>query len=161
MRKDVECTFGILKKRFKILDHGVNVKSIHDVDKVWQTCCSLHNMILESDGLDEFWDDGEDVNCLDAESTAIRRLNDLPITQQEVVADVEAYNDEYESFDGFYEVHKMNQVAFKKRLIDHFDIKFKKIKLYGQRDSQNLDTYKLIMIMISHLFKLQFRLSCI
>jgi hypothetical protein len=40
MRKDVECTFGILKKRWTILDKGVQAKKIENADLVWKTCCA-------------------------------------------------------------------------------------------------------------------------
>ena len=30
--------------------------SIESVDMIWATCCALHNMLLEVDGLDEPWD---------------------------------------------------------------------------------------------------------
>ena len=36
MRKDVECTFGILKKRWSILSKGIHAKSVGDADKVWK-----------------------------------------------------------------------------------------------------------------------------
>jgi hypothetical protein len=56
LRKDVECTFGILKKRFRILklpqlwwsDNGRSTK----LDNVFQACCVLHNMLLHVDGRD-------------------------------------------------------------------------------------------------------------
>ena len=56
MRKDVECTFGILKGRWRILKVGVslygNKRGLDTVDNTWKTCCALHNMLLEEDGLD-------------------------------------------------------------------------------------------------------------
>jgi hypothetical protein len=58
MRKDVECTFGILKGRFRILKTGIRLQKIEAVDKIWLTCCALHNLLLESDGLDENWESG-------------------------------------------------------------------------------------------------------
>ena len=56
MRKDVECTFGILKGRWRILKTGVRLHDTASVDKIWLTCCALHNMRLEVDGLDKEWD---------------------------------------------------------------------------------------------------------
>ena len=56
MRKDVECAFGILKGRFRILKTGVRLHSTLSVDRIWLTCCALHNMLLEVDGLDAPWD---------------------------------------------------------------------------------------------------------
>ena len=56
MRKDVECTFGILKGRWRILKTGIRLHATESVDKIWLTCCAFHNMLLEVDGLDEPWD---------------------------------------------------------------------------------------------------------
>jgi len=56
MRKDVECTFGILKGRWRILKTGIRVEGVDAVDKIWLTCCALHNWLLDIDGLDEHWD---------------------------------------------------------------------------------------------------------
>ncbi len=59
MRKDVECTFGILKGRWRILKTGVRLHGIRVVDKVWLTCCALHNLLLDEDGNgDEEWAGG-------------------------------------------------------------------------------------------------------
>ncbi len=56
MRKDVECTFGIMKGRFRILKTGIPMHGIEVCDRVWKTCCALHNFLLEEDGLDIGWD---------------------------------------------------------------------------------------------------------
>jgi hypothetical protein len=58
MRKDVECTFGILKGRWHILKAGICVHGIDIADKIWLTCCVLHNMLLDVDSLDEHWSAG-------------------------------------------------------------------------------------------------------
>jgi len=55
MRKDVECTFGILKGRWRILKSGVRLNGVDSVDCIWLTCCALHNWLLEVDGLSETW----------------------------------------------------------------------------------------------------------
>jgi hypothetical protein len=44
--KDVECTFGILKKRWRILDYGFNYYCMKDCEKIFTVCCMLHNMLL-------------------------------------------------------------------------------------------------------------------
>jgi hypothetical protein len=54
IRKDVECLFGVLKARFRLLKlpflyHGNNSKS--KCDNVFFTCCMLHNVLLQYDGL--------------------------------------------------------------------------------------------------------------
>jgi len=43
MRKDVECTFGIMKGRWRILKMGIRLHGTPKADKTWKTCCALHN----------------------------------------------------------------------------------------------------------------------
>ena len=62
----VECTFGILKSRFRILKTGFRIQDRRACDHVWRTCCALHNLLLEVDGRAELWQDevappGEDL----------------------------------------------------------------------------------------------------
>jgi hypothetical protein len=47
VRKDVECCFGILKKRWRILDHGLKFRNLRICEKIFTTCCILHNMMLD------------------------------------------------------------------------------------------------------------------
>ena len=56
MRKNVEYTFGIMKWRWRILKTGIRVGGVEAVDKIWLTCCALHNLLLEINGLDKAWD---------------------------------------------------------------------------------------------------------
>jgi hypothetical protein len=58
MRKDVECTFGILKGRWRILKRGIRVHNTEVGDDIWLTCCALHNMLLDADGLSKAWKNG-------------------------------------------------------------------------------------------------------
>ncbi|CAN0043663.1 unnamed protein product, partial [Pylaiella littoralis] len=53
VRKDVECFFGILKGRFRILKLGILFQNLEDIDNMFFTCCVLHNMLHAFDGLDE------------------------------------------------------------------------------------------------------------
>lgn len=52
VRKDVECTFGILKMRWFILRKGFQFQSAKVFDNTFKTCCILHNMILKWTGQD-------------------------------------------------------------------------------------------------------------
>ena len=52
VRKDVECTFGILKKRFRILALPLMFPDAKTVERIFKTCCMLHNRLLHYDGLD-------------------------------------------------------------------------------------------------------------
>ena len=49
IRKDVECCFGSLKKRFSMFKTGWNSPDLEMLDDAWLTCCALHNMLLDSD----------------------------------------------------------------------------------------------------------------
>ena len=42
----MEYVFGILKKRWKILDYGIRFRDISDVEKIFVVCCILHNNML-------------------------------------------------------------------------------------------------------------------
>lgn len=37
---------------------GIRVHGLGAVDDIWKTCCALHNMLLEVDGLAEDWREG-------------------------------------------------------------------------------------------------------
>ena len=58
VRKDVECCFGRLKGRFRILKLPCRFQSAETLDMLWIGCCVLHNMIMEFDGLDSRWERG-------------------------------------------------------------------------------------------------------
>ncbi|KAI2500765.1 Plant transposon protein [Fragilaria crotonensis] len=58
LRKDVECTFGILKGRWRILKTGIRLHNTEASDNIWLTCCALHNMLLDVDGLNKAWKNG-------------------------------------------------------------------------------------------------------
>jgi hypothetical protein len=83
----VECTFGILKGRWRILKTGIRLHTLEAADRFWKMCCALHNMLLDIDGLDEKWVDGvrsdwegtlghhEDQDAIRNVPFAIQRLN--------------------------------------------------------------------------------------
>jgi hypothetical protein len=54
LRKDVECLFGILKKRFMILKHAVRFHNLETISDIFRTCCILHNMLLHHDKYDDW-----------------------------------------------------------------------------------------------------------
>jgi hypothetical protein len=57
LRKDVECAFGILKGRWRILKTGICCHNTEVSDNVWMTCCALHNLLLDVDGLSHKWNE--------------------------------------------------------------------------------------------------------
>jgi len=47
VQKDVECTFGILKKRWKVLNNGFYQHDIKHCEKIFITCCVLNNYLSD------------------------------------------------------------------------------------------------------------------
>ena len=68
-RKDVECTFGSLKGRWRFLRNGIVLQDQNSIDNVFFTCCILHNMILEDDGLDCRWEKDVDWEAIHPQPT--------------------------------------------------------------------------------------------
>ena len=50
IRKDIECVFGSMKKRFGYLRMFNRMRKQGDIDNAFTTCCMLHNILLEEDG---------------------------------------------------------------------------------------------------------------
>ena len=59
VRNDVECFFGILKGRFRILKLPIIFRKKSDIDNVFFTCCTIHNILHSFDGLDELEPDAQ------------------------------------------------------------------------------------------------------
>ena len=158
MRKDVECTFGIMKKRWRILKHPIRLRGVETTDKVWRTCCALHNMLLESDGLNTEWTEGVpagNASILDGSisSTAPFAISRLHNTTQICTPHVscESYTDSTRSTssteDAIMEVsfinenivRNMSHTLFQKKLIKHFDICFKRNEIvWPQQQEKSL-----------------------
>ncbi|KAI2492793.1 Plant transposon protein [Fragilaria crotonensis] len=44
-----------LEGRWRILKSGIRVHNTEVGDNIWLTCCALHNMLLDVDGLSKAW----------------------------------------------------------------------------------------------------------
>ena len=155
MRKDVECTFGILKGRFRILKAGVRCHGVDIADNIWIKCCALHNMLLDFDGLTVDWIGDEGLFDFDENSDV------LPFALQRLVNpserrnydssgmgvgpcdDVENSEDTHPHVNGMQtnevtidrinEVKNLTADAFRKKLVEHFDILFKQHRIQWTR----------------------------
>jgi hypothetical protein len=172
MRKDVECTFGILKGRWRILKTGVRIHGVDCVDDIWITCCALHNWLLDIDGLSSEWTEGTPVTSdwegelgmNDFEGlgeripNAIARLRgnmnprnydsssmgwrESPFSVPEsndnihdvrsaVVSDTNMRNE--------LTVRDITRATFRSKLIQHFDIKWKRNEIIWPRSKRARD----------------------
>ena len=147
MRKDVECLFGIMKGRFCILRNGFKFHKIEHCDQLWLTCCALHNMLLNVDGLDKNWENGirsnweihdnrnrnQNFELIIDTPFALTRLN-----RDVTFEDVESSDDDscnvlpMETLCRRYTINGKRIVAnmplhlFRKCLISHFNIRFER-----------------------------------
>ena len=152
MRKDVECTFGILKGRWRILKYGIRLWGMKKCDSVWLTCCALHNWLLEVDGLALGWENGVrsnwEVEADDHRNTpfALTRLhkpsqkrrydlsgmgkgNDVEWNEEgvELTDDIDKNSLHVEKdSEGNVIVRKISLNLFRSKLIRHFNICFQK-----------------------------------
>lgn len=155
MRKDVECTFGIMKGRFRILKIGIRLKKIDSVDQLWCTCCALHNMFLEADGLNDSWEEGMPSEWegelgyhSDSDISNFTNINDSALDMSGMGAgndmmletdndfttnnDIEPNIVDPETVlpiiapDPVVDIRNIKYDNFREKLIEHFDIMFKR-----------------------------------
>ena len=156
LRKDVECAFGILKSRWRILKTGIRFYGILNCDRVWLTCCALHNLPLDKDGLSKDWNNGvrcdyETTNSIDDLPFAIRKLvspTGIKVNDHSSMGHGNDYCSDSDSssnnnddddddevtnavpnVDGSINVTDLSLAYFRKKLITHFNISFSENKL--------------------------------
>jgi len=164
MRKGVECTFGILKGRFRMLKAGIRIHGFHAADDIWMTCCALHNMLLSVDGLTEEWAGHEGKFDFDPQSERVPlALQRLANPNEQRSYDTSGMgsgfnnlvdNEEIENGDdsanihlnileeevdrvstvGISYVNNLSADVLQQKLIEHFDILFKQHKVVWPRN---------------------------
>ena len=119
VRKDSECTYGILKQRFRELRLPSEFKKAITVERVFKTCCQLHNRLLRLDGLSTLghYEGDWDLKDADEDERAEERkkLDALSYRYKHVRPD----------FDGSVNESKPEEVqkwaARRQRLVEHFN----------------------------------------
>jgi len=153
MRKDVECTFGILKGRWRILKSPILVHSIQAVDKIWKTCCGLHNWLLKIDGMDQEWDGGSGIPSewegdLGAPLQMQRLHYEMRDLNREERIDEHDNTIHAESGTGVIDpnginfVRKLTRTAFQAALVRHLTIAWEKNELiWPQRNTERNNSH--------------------
>jgi hypothetical protein len=122
VRKDVECLFGMLKQRFRILRNGM----AYDRDccnDIVKTCGIMHNMLLAYDGLDEFeWNKSgdwelEDPDMEDSDiywhDSVLEEFNQITVPALPPGCTTRWKKD-------FDPISRMDHTSLKAHLVDHF-----------------------------------------
>lgn len=126
VRKDTECTFGSMKKRFTVLKTHMRYHDSEKIDNVFYTCCILHNMLLKFDGWDqraayeEFWSPAN--NLSENLSTSFDRDDDLV-----------GYDARYFGYDAPIDLAVDHHPGFREKreaLIRHFTIQARNKQLF-------------------------------
>ena len=104
LRKDVECTFGILKGRWRILNTGIRLHGTCVPDKIFHTCCALHYLLLDVDGLNEEWNNGVlsdyETSMLVDDDEIPGDVDDIPTALQRLANPVAARDNGITAVDG-------------------------------------------------------------
>ena len=114
------------------LNPSLTMNALIACDKVWSTCCAIHNSLLLFDGLDVGWDETTQDDS--------QLVFDIPFSMQRLNRHEENVEirpgTEYK--EGFFDKHSKNGKrvvrnlpldVFQERLIHHFDIRFKRNEL--------------------------------
>lgn len=125
-RKDVECIFGMMKGRFLILGSPIRYHGVGVIDKIWKSCCALHNLILDTEVVNENVNNDDDIetkNYLelpDAENMRYTTGIGNPVD----FADNNEYEDPtYKNGCGMViPIKLLNMNTFRSRLVQHFTI---------------------------------------
>ena len=80
VRKDVECTFGILKQRFRILKNPFQYHDLDTMEDVFVVCGMIHNILLIVDGGANNWEAGIVDDC---SHVGIVPKNDVQVNDEE------------------------------------------------------------------------------
>lgn len=135
VRKDVECTFGILKDRFRCLKLPIYYQDKDVIDNMFFTCCILHNILLHIDGYDVRWEKGVNWAGQDGEHDqydlpSIFKRHNLRVAQTSTdfsLMGINAVTNNYRIVHGEDEEEfDSTHASLKAKLIEHFCYKFRK-----------------------------------
>ncbi len=147
VRKDSECTFGVLKARFRVLTSRMYRRKAADVENLFKVCCCLHNMIMRARDvrpgtgnvnlqatLDECnLDEGEDLQDVNARGQPVKNLRStstVDVVDDDVVLRVDA-RDESDCDDAEELRHK---TALQNALMRHW-------RIYAELHREEYDGY--------------------
>ena len=133
VRKDVECSFSILKGRFRCLKSPIYYQSKDVIDNRFFTCCILHNTLLNVDGYDSRWEEninwkGMHGHHADEDLTIfkkrLKRARNLVETTDYSLQGINVLDNRYGvSHDGGEEVQD-SHFTLRDKLVEHYNRKY-------------------------------------
>ena len=133
MRKNVECTFGSLKGRFRCLKVPIFYNTRDVVDNMFFTCCIFHNLLLTFDGLDARWEKDINYAGIDGEHATenmfifrqhLSRVKNLSAVTDYSFIGVDRFRDRFEISHGEEVVeYETSYNKLNNKLVDHFAFK--------------------------------------
>ena len=134
VRKDVECTFGSLKGRFRCLKVPIFYNTREVVDNMFFTCCIIHNILLTNDGLDSRWENEINYAGRDGDHAAedmfifrqhLSRVRNLTPDTDYTLMGVDSMRHRFSIYHGEeIEEYENSYSVLNKKLIDHFAYKY-------------------------------------
>ena len=128
-RKDVECVFGILKKRFRILATPFLESETQAIDTTFKVCAILHNMSLKQSGLSNIGTDNRHWRLVDKHQAThfgldLTELNDFHIGSRDL-------REEATVTDACYE-------AKRAKLVKHYSLALAAGEVYKRRTAADI-----------------------
>lgn len=147
VRKDVECTFGVLKGRFRCLKLPIYYQKKESIDNMFYSCCIIHNILLHFDGLDVRWEKdvnymGQDGNHSFEDTVIFRqhlsRVRHLTPDTDFTMIGREAVLHRYEIVNGGNDTEvETTYIGLQKNLVDHFAWKYSNNEIQWLKSKNN------------------------
>lgn len=129
VRKDVECTFGIIKARFRFLKNAVRYHYPDVIEAAFKCCAILHNILLKYDDLDNInWE-----NVLPDDEEQVEPNDQVALDHDENVYPPQLQMEVDGTSEITLSVHNTTQGTFKKVLIEHFTHQYFQNALFWPR----------------------------
>lgn len=130
--------FRYHEETLSCLSHGIDALSVQKADKIWRTCCAIHNMLLIEDGYDDLWEEGE------LPSTESNAFSIMRLFEHDGETDVHCGDEVCTSFnmdevpisDEVVKVEDMKLDDFRQCLVEHFHILFTRRGIVWPRNTK-------------------------
>jgi len=120
-RKDVECFFGGLKMRWRILLDRVEYHSLHIIDAIFKCCCILQNLLLSWNGQDvesmmsaDYWERHDPDDAQPEREGVVRRFVRLQTLRsyqetREILATIDRSGANTKRYAPGYDYHRLRE----------------------------------------------------